>query len=1562
MRTNCKRVLIAAFLLQSMALSAAAQPTISTVAGGGPPKIPAREASIGLPGGLAFDQGGNLYIPDAFSNRVYSLDSSGYLTVVAGNGGIGYENTWDAPTATELPSPLSVAFDPTGHMMVLSWTEYETKIWELSDFGPPWGVSLQPILGLGDDHGMFIDGAGNFFVADRGSNAVYELDQAGNQTLVAGGNDSGYSGDGGLAAAAQLNGPDGVALDANGNVFIADTLNNVIREVVKATGKIYTVYGDGKQGYFGDGGAATAAEFNQPKALSFDSHGNVFIVDTGNNAIREVTAATGKIKTVAGNAKPGFSGDGGPATSAMLSAPSSVLVDAAGNVFISDEENSVVREVFAASGNIATIAGNVMKSNSGNGDLATNVQFNDPSAVFLDNAGNLFIADRGNSVIREVLATNGRAFTVAGNNQAGYSGDGGPATSASLAQPLGVVADAYGNLFIADTDNHVVREVDAGSRLIRTIAGDGTPGFSGDNGPATSAQLNHPSAVWVDGNGNLYIADSWNNAIRVADKSGTIKTITGGQGEGYAGDGAPAINAQLRDPAGLFVDSSGNVFISDTGNNVVRKITAATGKIATVAGTGVKGSEGDEGPATSATLDTPAGVLVDGSGNIFIASQYGDVIREVTAADGKIHRVAGNVYDEYGYFAGPGFYGDGGPATSAQMDTPIGIAADRMNNLYIADSENLRIREVAGLLQSPPKVAASPPLFSPAPGDYKGRQMVTLSDPIAGANLYYTTDGSTPTASSARYVQGPIPVVATTTIKAIATSGGYTPSPVVTGVFTISSIAPAPRFSPPPAIYADRQDITISDDIPGAAIFYTMNGSAPSAASTRYTRPLQVTKPTILRAIAIASGGLKPSPTTTGNYMIEPVAAVPTFSPGSGVFFATPVTVTLSSTTPGAAIHYTTDGSLPTTLSPLYGKPISVTALTTISAIAVASGHLPSAVGAATYAFTTTSLFEQRAMAVQGMGMALAMQTFFSQLSMASPPLIGFRATANDGACSGPWSLIGANLTYVETWDPASTDEPAYATAFYDSKCTHPWIEATMYDWTQDFETGQLFATVGTKETANFIGVNGALLGAFATDEGLLLTADLSTASIEGKVHGLGSFVPANGAAPAKLGLTCTLLAHEFFAPTNRPVPCQGAIVQDFKDLNQSIGFVLPMQFAPITGGGVAWSGTQFVKVGALGSIFSSSDGTTWTPQTSGTTAYLASVIWAGTKFIAVGAGGTILTSPDGTHWTAQTSGAPYDLGAVAWSGSLAVAVGIGEILTSPDAIQWNAAKTGGWFKGVVWSGKLWVVVDFSDNVYTSPDTKTWTEYSPQDINARALAWSGSRFVVVGDNASLSTSTDGTNWDWYWITGASNLKGITWTGTQFITVGDAGDIWTSPTGASGSWTRQTSAAAYPLDSVAFSGTKYVAVGDAGVVLTSQDAKTWTPQTGAPGYGQAVTFQSAGSTVETGVPGSLTMTAPTIDTLQVSGGKTYGGSTLSGYGGDLSAFPPAPTGWTLTDAAHDQQFQITLVASPPGMFEATITQISTGKMLATATLDQSGTGTITYSDGSTAAVTDWLPAN
>jgi uncharacterized protein (TIGR03437 family) len=554
---------------------------------------------------------------------------------------------------------------------------------------------------LGSINAVAADSAGNLFLSLPDYHMVVRRDAStGLLTVAAGTGTAGYSGDKGPAAIAQLTYPDGLALDAAGNLFIADGTNNVVREV--SNGIITTIAGTGKRGFSLDGGPATSAMLSQPTGIAIDANSNLYIADSQNSRIREVS--NGIITTIAGNGNevpPSTVISGAPATNSPLLLPTGVAVDANGDVYISDY---VQPNILKISGGIITIVATAAPAAAG---------------IAVDSSGNLFVAVSANSTVD--MISNGVLTVIAGGVIAGFSGDGGPAINARLNDPLGVAVDGAGNIYIADSKNMRVRKVSAG--IITTIAGAGSGGLAGDGGPPANAQLFAPPAIAQDSLGNLYVADTGNNVIREVS-SGVITTIAGNGVPGYTGDGGPSASAQLRAPAGVTVDSAGNLYIADSGNGVIRKI--SNGVITTFSSNSLLASpsaiaidtsdnlyvvansgcevqfpglrlSGTTSPilkisngavttiapgSCSASKPLAVGMAVDSSGDLFYTQ--GSSVYKI--ANGAATLIAG---------AGTGFSGDNGPAISARLSAPSGLAVDSAGSLWISDTGNQRIREVS---------------------------------------------------------------------------------------------------------------------------------------------------------------------------------------------------------------------------------------------------------------------------------------------------------------------------------------------------------------------------------------------------------------------------------------------------------------------------------------------------------------------------------------------------------------------------------------------------------------------------------------------------------------------------------------------------------------------------------------------------------------------------------------------------------------------------------------------------------------------------------------------------
>jgi RHS repeat-associated protein len=612
-----------------------------------------------------------------------------------------------------------------------------------------------------------ISGTSYAYVADAANNVIRRVNLSSDaETVVAGNYAYGYFGDSGIATGAQLGYPEGVAVDSSGDFAIADTGNNVVRFVPASSGAyfghsmtagdIYTIAGNGTSGYSGNNGAATSAELSGPESVTLSSSG-VAIADTGNNVIRfvpltsgtyfGVSMTAGDIYLVAGNHTAGYSGNGGAATSAELSAPDEVAVDGSGDLAIADAGNNVIR--FATStttthfgqsmtaNDIYTVAGNHTAGYSGFGVLATTAELSSPEGVAFDSAGDVMIADTGNFLARFIPVSAGTHFgvsmsandiyTVAGYNSYGFSGNGGAATSAQMAVPDGIAMDASGDLVISDNYNDDLRIVAASSGTLAgqsVTAGDiynlaGTGHFSeATNSGAPSAEdFYGPGTVRTDAAGDVLIADTDDNAVRfvpatsgtyfgVSMTAHTLYTIAGTGWQAYSGNGGPATSAHLDQPDGVAIDSAGDVAIADTQNNVIRfvpktsgtyfGVSMTAGDIYAVAGNATWGYSGNGGAATSAELEVPGNVAFDASGDLVITDTGNNVIRFVPKTSGTYYgqsMTADDIYPIAGN-ATAGYSGNGGAATSAKLDGPYDATADAAGDLLIADASNDVVRFV----------------------------------------------------------------------------------------------------------------------------------------------------------------------------------------------------------------------------------------------------------------------------------------------------------------------------------------------------------------------------------------------------------------------------------------------------------------------------------------------------------------------------------------------------------------------------------------------------------------------------------------------------------------------------------------------------------------------------------------------------------------------------------------------------------------------------------------------------------------------------------------------------
>jgi sugar lactone lactonase YvrE len=660
-------------------------------------------------------------LPVALALACVAFGQTYTITTVAGS----YWGPGDGGSATSatLETPYSVAVDSSGNLYI---ADYGNESVRRVDAGTGIITTVTPSRIAAFD--VKIDSSGTLFISQ--DEQILKLTPDGKLTAIADANRvSGYNGDEIPAATAAITFPDCLALDAAGNLYFNDRNNQRIREITP-DGIIHTIAGTGQAGYNGDGIPAVTAQLNTPRSVAVDASGDIFIVDASNYRLREITP-DGIIHTIAGTGVSSFTGDGGPAINATFSSPLAVQVDAYGNLYISDATR--VREI-TPDAIIRTIVGTSIYTFAGDGGPAIAAGI-DPHNLATDPAGNLYIADYENSLIR-LVAPDGTISTVAG--ALSFGGDGGPAADAQFCMPWSMTLDTQGNLYVSDTFNHRVRKIDT-TGVITTYAGTGLMSTNISSGPATEVNLGNPMGMVVDPSGNLYMIDNWKCRINRITPDGMLQLIAGNSC-GYRGDGGPATSALLQNPESLVLDPAGNLYISDTDNNRVRVITP-DGMINTFAGTGAAASGADGIPATQSALNHPEGLAMDTAGNLYIADYSSNRVRMVNpagiittvagngkagnATDGKLATSqavteptgvavdnAGNLYiTEWGTYyirkvdptgilstiAGTGqwgYSGDNGPARSAGISQTMNPALDAYGNLYFADMNNNCIREL----------------------------------------------------------------------------------------------------------------------------------------------------------------------------------------------------------------------------------------------------------------------------------------------------------------------------------------------------------------------------------------------------------------------------------------------------------------------------------------------------------------------------------------------------------------------------------------------------------------------------------------------------------------------------------------------------------------------------------------------------------------------------------------------------------------------------------------------------------------------------------------------------
>ncbi len=624
------------------------------------------------PTGIAIAASGNMYIADSQNHCIRKITSSGFVSTFAGSGIAGFNN--GAAAVAQFNIPYSIAVDASENVYITESNSFAirkiTPAGIVSTFAG--NVSTSGFLdGIGSvalfsgPKGLGVDGAGNVYVADSNNNRIRKISSSGSVTTFAGDGTANYLDAQGTLA--RFNNPVGIAVSNSGTIYISDASNNRIR-AISNTGLVSTVAGNGSPGLVN--GQGIAAQFNTPRAIALDASDNIYIVDYNNNRIRKITN-TGSVSTLSGTGA--FGAVNGFGTLATFKYPEGIALDSSGNSFVADVSNNCIRKI-TSTGDTSTFVGTTVRGLE-NGQSGTMAMFNSPVAVAVTSTGITYVLDDFNSCIRKVTS-NGIVSTLAGNTSTGYA-DGSGAT-AFFNNPKGLAVDSAGNIYVADTFNNRIRKITS-SGIVTTIAGDGTTGYL--DGQGTAAKFNNPYSLTIDNLGNIYVADTKNHRIRKISSTGMVTTVAGFILQGYV-DGASSV-ARFRNPQGITIDNvTGILYVADTSNNRIRKI-ATDGTVSTFAGS-FAGYIDDLG--TAANFNNPIGITIDNSGNLYIGDYFNSVIRKISNT-GLVSTYAGNGSSQHmdGFGNVSSFY------------FPVGVTTDSTGNVYVADSYTQRIRKISSV-------------------------------------------------------------------------------------------------------------------------------------------------------------------------------------------------------------------------------------------------------------------------------------------------------------------------------------------------------------------------------------------------------------------------------------------------------------------------------------------------------------------------------------------------------------------------------------------------------------------------------------------------------------------------------------------------------------------------------------------------------------------------------------------------------------------------------------------------------------------------------------------------
>ncbi|MGO9203727.1 MAG: InlB B-repeat-containing protein [Limisphaerales bacterium] len=655
-------------------------------------------ALFNQPFGVAADASGNVYVADTFNNTIRKVSSSGEVTTLAGLAG-SPGSTDGSGQAARFNFPSGVAVDGSNNVYVADSLNHTIRK------VTPGGVAttlagMAGVPGGVDGSGgsarfngpqsVAVDAGGNVYVADTTNCAIRKITPAGVVTTLAG--KLGVSGraDASAASAARFELPYGVAVDTNGNVYVADTFNHTIRKI-SSKGAVTTLAG--KAGSAGtNDGTLSGARFTYPCSVAVDGRGNVYVADTENDTLRQVSPA-GVVTTLAGSARNAGSANGA-GSGARFNQPLGVAVDGNGQVYVADSYNSTVRKVTAPGGVVTTVAGTTADAGSADG-AGSAAQFKYPYGVAVDTAGTVYVSDFSNNTIRQITPA-GVVTTLAGNPNSSAGTNDGTGAAATFDQPAGLAVDTNGNVYVADYVNDTIRKIAPGG-VVSTLAGEPEVwGYS--DGTGAAAHFHNPLGVALDAQGNVYVADTSNCLIRKITPDGTVSTLAGVANSPGPTDG-PAATALFRYPQGVAVDGSNNVYVADTENATIRKITP-DGVVSTLAGS-ARNVGASDGIGAAAQFNTPFSIAVDSQGYLYVTDTQNNTIRKISP-DGTVHTLAGAIG-----VAG----GADGSGAQALFNYPEGVAVDANGNVYATSTITDTIRKGNPVLPDMPVVepALGPP-------------------------------------------------------------------------------------------------------------------------------------------------------------------------------------------------------------------------------------------------------------------------------------------------------------------------------------------------------------------------------------------------------------------------------------------------------------------------------------------------------------------------------------------------------------------------------------------------------------------------------------------------------------------------------------------------------------------------------------------------------------------------------------------------------------------------------------------------------------------------------------